>query len=348
MLIGLLLPPEEAQARSLRQGAELGVAHANEAGRPPARLVVRGRLGQWGADGEEAARMALDDGVAGLIAPPGGAPSHLTLQIAGRTAIPVVSLCADSSVVGAGIPWMAQLAPGTVAEARAVFAGLARGQPGRRLRWGACVPDGRAGREAERDLQAAADAAGCSLASPVRVVPRLTNLAATAQQILAGKPEAVLLWLEPVPAGQVAQALRAGGFAGTLAGPGRLASGDFATSAGDAAEGVIIPAICRDPASERVFARFVAGYRARFGGAPDATAALAYDAARLLIARLRQPGSSRPPQLFSPAEPLPGASGPLQFDQSGHRLVQLELLVARGGRFEPLASINRQSQNSPQ
>jgi len=348
LLIGLLLPPEEAQGNSLRQGAELGVAHANETGSPPARLVVRGRLGQWGADGEEAARMALDDGVGGLIAPPGGVPSHLTLQVAGRTAIPVVSLCADSSVVGAGVPWMAQLAPGNVAEARAIFAGVARGQPGRRPRWGACVPGERAGREAARDLLAAAEGAGCSLASLVRADPRLTNFAATAQQILAGKPEAVLLWLDPVPAGRLAQALRASGFTGTLAGPGRLASGDFAASGGNAAEGVIIPAICRDLASERVFARFAAGYRARFGGAPDATAALAYDAARLLIERLRRPRSSPPQQVFSLAEPLAGASGPLQFDKSGRRLVELELLVARAGRFEPLASNDRQAPNLPQ
>jgi ABC-type branched-subunit amino acid transport system substrate-binding protein len=172
-------------------------------------------------------------------------------------------------------------------------------------------------------------------------------LAATVQQILAGKPDAVLLWLDAVPAGRVAAALRAAGFRSTLAGPGRLASADFTTAAGNAAQGIIIPAICRDPASERVFARFAAGYRTRFGCAPDPTAALAYDAARLLIQRLRQPGSGPPQQVFSLAEPLAGASGPLRFDKSGHRLVQLSLLAARGGRFEPLARDNLQSQSSP-
>ena len=146
--IGLLLPPEEAEAVSLRQGAQLAVDRANKTQGFTRELLIRGRIGQWGADGEEAGKLVIDESVQGLIAPPGGAPSHLALQVSGRTATPVVSLCSDSSVTKAGIPWMARIVPETGDEARAIFNTF---KVDRKFRWCALVPPERAGREAAKD-----------------------------------------------------------------------------------------------------------------------------------------------------------------------------------------------------
>src|SRR5678816_3788282 len=57
VIIGLLLPPEEAEAGSLRDGVQLAVEHAIQTSTNQISLVVRGRIGQWGADAMEAARM---------------------------------------------------------------------------------------------------------------------------------------------------------------------------------------------------------------------------------------------------------------------------------------------------
>src|SRR6185369_2546556 len=94
--IGLLLPPEEPQGSSVREGALFAKEQASKSVMEPVEVLIRGRVGQWGDDAAEAARMVIDDGAAGLIAPPDGAASHLVLQVSGRTAVPVVSLCADS------------------------------------------------------------------------------------------------------------------------------------------------------------------------------------------------------------------------------------------------------------
>ena len=115
--IGVLLPPEEPQALSVREGILLAEAQVNKTGGTNARVIIRGRTGQWGADGVEAARMVTDDGVDGLIAPPDGAASHLTLQVSGRTAVPVMCLCPDSSVGRTGVPWMLRVVPRTEDEA---------------------------------------------------------------------------------------------------------------------------------------------------------------------------------------------------------------------------------------
>jgi len=336
LLIGLLLPPEEVDAASLRQGVQLGVDHANEAPGPRVGLVVRGRVGQWGADGEEAARMALDDGARGLIAPPGGASSHLALQVAGRTAVPVISLCPDASVVGAGIPWMVRVVPATGEEARTLFSGLTARTEGCVTRWGACVPDERAGREVAGDLRKAAQASQAQLDKIIEVSPKLTNVASLVKSLLQAQPGAILLWLDPAPAGRLAKALREAGFAGTLAGPGRLRSAAFVASAGSAAEGVVVPGVVMDKASQAAQGRFAAAYRQRFGADPDLTATMAYDAATLLVELLRKAGDQPPHRVF-PLTPGPvGASGNLQFDQNGNRLAALNLLMCRQGRFTPL------------
>ena len=240
IVIGLLLPPEETEATSLRDGALLGVSDANETTGVLARLIIRGRVGQWGADAVEAARMVTDDGARGLIAPADGSASHLALQVSGRTATPVVSLCADSSVSRAGVPWMVRVVPRTVDEARALFAGIQVHSTNGATRWAAVVPDGRPGRELARDLKEAAAASGCLLETPFEAKSPLTNAAAIAGQILKGHASVVALWLDPATAGILVKSLRAAGFAGRLAGPGRLRSAGFAAAAGEAVEGFVV------------------------------------------------------------------------------------------------------------
>lgn len=337
ILIGLLLPPEEAAAASLRQGVTLAVEHANKSLGSRAGVVIRGRVGQWGADGEEAARMVLDDEVRGLIAPPGGVPSHLTLQVAGRTAVPVVSMCPDSSVTGAGIPWMVRIAPQTSDEALAIFSGTAAQAAGGAFRWGVFVPERRAGREAVRDLGKAAAIARYKFTKCVEVPNKSADFLELSQQMLQTKPDAILLWLDPVPAGGLAKAVRAAGFAGLLAGPGWLRSGAFVTAAGSAAENFIVPGIVIDEASNELSRSFAAAFHRQFGSEPDPTAAMAYDAAGLLIGILRKSGEESLHRAMPLSGSAPGASGSLRFDREGNRLVTLSLLACREGRFTPLA-----------
>ena len=338
LLIGLLLPPEETEAASLRRGVQLGVDRANQAPGTKVSLLVRGRVGQWGADGEEAGRMVLDDGARGLIAPPGGAPSHLALQVAGRTATPVISLCPDSSVVGAGIPWMVRIVPSTRDEARLLFSTFRTNRAGRAFRWCALVPTERAGREATSDLRNAAEAAGCLLDRPVEVSPKLKDFSEIGKQVLATQPDGVLLWLEAPLAGGLAKSLRTAGFKGQFAGPSRLQSAGFAANAGSAAEGFVLPSPVLDAASQSIAARFAAVFRQRFAKEPDTTTRMAYDAAVLLTDLLRKSSDHPSRRAFPITSEQPGASGRLKFDRNGNRVVPLELLQFRDGRFTPLAA----------
>ena len=329
LVIGLLVPPEEPAAASLRDGATLGVELANQSSGPRVRLVIRGRTGQWGADGVEAARMVTDDGALGLIAPPDGAATHLVLQVSGRTAVPVISLCADSSVSQTGVPWMVRIVPRTVEEAKTLFTGIHASH------WVAMIPDGRAGREAARDLNEAATSSSCTIEKTIEVNPSFTNTTRLGKQILANHPGAILLWLDPALAGKLAKALRAAGFAGTLAGPGRLRSADFAKTAGDAMDGLILPAPILEKDAATAFQHFTDAFHTRFGHEPDATAAAACDATTLLIHILRQTGDRPAHEAFPLNFSFTGVTGILSFDSQGNRKVNLELLKAHGGQFIP-------------
>jgi ABC-type branched-subunit amino acid transport system substrate-binding protein len=303
--IGLLLPPEQSEAISLRQGAMLGLDHANQAAGTPARLSFRGRPGQWGTEGDEAAALALDEEVMAIITPSSGTASHQILQVSGRTRVPVVSLCPDNSVTRTGIPWAVRIVPRAEEEALAIFLGTTNG-PGKPLRWTAFVPPDRAGREATHDLQAAARTAGCRLDSPVQAPARPNDQTPELGSLLKAQPPAILLWLDPAPAGQLAQWLRKAGFKGLLAGPGRLRSATFLATAGQAAEGVIIPTIL--PAQAPDLARqFTQDYQRRFAVEPDFTAMMAYDAVLLLADVLRQPGGQSH-RAFPLQESVAGAS----------------------------------------
>lgn len=325
ILIGFLLPPGEPLSLSLTQGASLGVHQANEQPGLPVNLVVRGAAGQWGTDGVEAARMATDDEANALIASPSGAATHLALQVAGRTGVPVISLCADSSVTRTGVRWTARVAPSTLQEAGALFSHFRDPSLKKPVRdWVALVPTGRPAREVRKDLGQAAEISGISAPRTLEVDGTSATLRLISKQVFLSKVEGVLLWLSPSLAGSTAKGLREAGFSGALAGPGWLRSPDFLTAAGPAGEQCVtaVPALSHD--DELRFGRFAQDYRTRFGGMPDMLAALSYDAAYLLVHLLREAGDRPAHQVFPITSDLPGVTGVLTFDSEGNRKVRLQ------------------------
>jgi branched-chain amino acid transport system substrate-binding protein len=162
-----------------------------------------------------------------------------------------------------------------------------------------------------------------------------TNAARLGKQILKNHPDAILLWLDPATAGTLAKALRAAGFTGPLAGPGRLRSADFAKTAGDAMEGMMVAGPILEKDATTAFQLFAGAFRVRFGHEPDATAEATYDATTLLIHILRQPGGHPAHEAFPIGFSLAGATGILSFDSEGNRKVNLQLFKAQGGQFVP-------------
>ena len=203
-----------------------------------------------------------------IIAPSDGGASHLILQVSGRTRVPVASLCSDSSVTDAGVPWAIRVVPRTDQEAEALFAAARR--PDRSpLHWWAVVPAGRPGRAVRRDLETAAHVTATPLDRIVEGGEPKTDLASLVHSIVAAAPDGVLLWLPPSRAGTVAAALRAAGYGGRLAGPSPLDSPEFVAAAGAAATGVLVTDFRADAdlrvRAEKFERRYQRKYDARAG-----------------------------------------------------------------------------------
>jgi len=333
--LGLVAPPSEPDATSLLHGVQLAVADANESGDAPVGLEVRSGDGQWGSVGNDAVVLACDRHVDAIIAPSDGAATHLILQVSGRTRVPVVSVCADSSVTDAGIPWAVRVVPPTDQEAGALFAAAQRPEHPP-FHWWAVVPAGIPGRAVRRDLEAAARLTSSRLDRIEDGNGPRADPASLVHLIIAAAPDGVMLWLPPAQAGAFAAALRVAGYGGRLAGPSPLDSSTFMDAAGAAANGVWVVKYRTGAESIARAEQFGIHFRRKFGVQPDASAAAAYDAARVLIETLRRVGEGTGCRGFSFALPTAGVTGILHFDDFGNRLGALEVLSCQKGRFVPI------------
>jgi ABC-type branched-subunit amino acid transport system substrate-binding protein len=300
----------------LCQGASLAISNLNAASTNRTRLIIRGRPGQWGTDGDEAAVLALDDQVDAIITSSDGALTHQALQVAGRTQVPIVTLCGDASVTLTGVPWAVRLVPSTVDEACCIF----RSTSGRAAKtWAAFIPGERAGRETARDLHRAAVACGIDIHDFFIVAETATDLNPLVKELLTTSSDGILLWINGGQAGEMARLLRDARYTGLLAGPARLRSAGFTNAAGPSADRVLVP--WPSLAAEAAVAQkdFRIAYARQYDTEPDFLAAMAYDAVHLLATRRSDAGarSSLATNIAS------GLFGPVQFDPSGNRVIPL-------------------------
>jgi ABC-type branched-subunit amino acid transport system substrate-binding protein len=335
IVLGLVAPPSESDAASLLRGAQLAVAEANETGQPTVGLEVQGENGQWGTAGNEAVNLVFERHVDAIIAPSDGPTNHLILQVSGRTQVPVASLCSDSSVTNAGVPWVVRVVPRTDQEAEALFS--AERRPGRSpIHWWAMIPIGRSGRSILRDLETAAHKSAAHLDQVLEAGESRAALAPQVHSIVSSAPGGVLVWLPPSQAGTVVAALRASGYGGLLAGASPIDSPEFAAAAGAAASGVWAAGFRADLDSLARAERFRRQFQRQYGVFPDSSAAAAFDASRVLIETLRGAQKGAGDRQFPITLPIYGVTGILRFDKSGNRTGELQVLTFQEGRFIPL------------
>jgi len=108
-------------------------------------------------------------------------------------------------------------------------------------------------------------------------------------------------------------------------------------AAGEAAEGVIFPAIVFNPESDDpTVARFVKAFRTRYGFDPDLWAAHGYDAVLIAAEAMRSAGGAVPEkiaQALLDIREFPGASGTLGFDADGDVVQYPRAYIVREGHF---------------
>ena len=148
---------------------------------------------------------------------------------------------------------------------------------------------------------------------------------------------AIFIAGEPRQAAAMIRAARDSGIAVPVLGGDALGTSSFGSLGGRAVEGAVIAAAFH-PADEREeVQRFSVAFRQRYGALPDASAALGYDAVRLLVHGITQAGSIDPDAVAEALRATAGwrgVTGPIAFTDDGD-LVERAIgkVVVRDGQL---------------
>jgi branched-chain amino acid transport system substrate-binding protein len=173
------------------------------------------------------------------------------------------------------------------------------------------------------------------------VPPRTREIAQQINALTAAQPAVVLIIADPEDSAHLVLAVReAFNKCGTSAatadetgghnysqpklkcviyGTHTMAHSRFLKLAGKAAEGIRFPLLYAPESTDPMNSRFVASFVATYQHAPDYTAALVYDATRLLLAAIDSAGPSRTRlrERLRELTPWSGIAGPIFFDGTG-------------------------------
>ena len=151
--------------------------------------------------------------------------------------------------------------------------------------------------------------------------------------------DAILLAGETPHATMFLQQARAHGITAPVLGGDALGVPDL-LQAGAAAEGTVIVAAFHPDAPRPEARRFTDAFRRRYGTAPDAGAALGYDAVRVLADAMTRAGSTVPDRVAGALHATrgwAGVTGPFTYDDSGNLQGKpIITITVRDGRFEYL------------
>jgi branched-chain amino acid transport system substrate-binding protein len=152
--------------------------------------------------------------------------------------------------------------------------------------------------------------------------------------------DVIFLAGEVPSAAQFVANARAAGLTVPILGGDAMSSPALMAVAGRAAEGVIVTTHFHPDEPRPEVLRFSRAFTRRFGGKPDAGAALGYDVVRVLARAMgaaERLGADEVARALRDLPPWPGVTGMLKFDQQGATIGKRPVMtVVRDGRFQYL------------
>lgn len=163
------------------------------------------------------------------------------------------------------------------------------------------------------------------------------DVSAQIKTINAEKPDVIFAPGFYTTAGMVAREVKRQGSKAILIGSDGWDSPSLLEGAGDAFDGVYFANHFWVGSDDSRVRKFVTDYTSRFGVAPDAGAATAYDAARLLFEAIKHAQSTDGPAIrdaLAKTANFPGVTGPITLDANRNAVVPVYMLrIEPGGKF---------------
>jgi branched-chain amino acid transport system substrate-binding protein len=330
-------------AKDMWWAANLALREANDRGGLsglPFHLVARWAVDPWGTGVSQLTRMVYDEQPLALIGSVDSASTHLAEQVVAKANLPLVSpISTDKSVSLAGVSWMFSCAPADDAIARVLVAEVLATLPDitHKLTLVACTDhESRlSAREVLRELSSRHRQPDFRFDVPARAPGIAQQMAA----LVASRPAAVIIIAGVEDAARLVAAIRESLPAALIYGNQSMSRTAFLDLAGRSAEGVRFPLLFVADPADTGSARFVGQFTAEHGHAPDYTAALTYDASRLLIEAIRRAGPNRARirESLKALSPCRGIAGSICFDGTGQNTrTNIVMGTIRSGALAPL------------
>ena len=306
--------------------ASLAVREANEQGGchgMPFRLVPRWAIDPWGTGVSQLARMVYDEQPLALLGSVDSASTHLAEQVVAKANLPLVSpICTDKSVTLAGVSWMFSCAPTDDAIARVlvaeVLASLQRGSSKLALLAGTDHESRMIAREVTREFTRQGHPPDFRFEVAAGALDLTRQMAALRES----RPDTVVVLAGAEDAARLVVAVRDQLPSAMLFGGPSFGRTRFRELAGPAAEGARFPLLFLPEPADATTERFVNRFLSEHQCPPDYTAALTYDATRLLIEAIGRAGPNRARlrEALALGSPASGMAGRIRFDGTGQNI----------------------------
>ncbi len=329
---------DEALGRMMLNGATLAIDEANAAGGyggKPFKLMLHNDSAIWGASSNEIVKMSYDEKDWAMLGSISADTTHIALRVSLRSELPIVNTAAtDPTIPETIIPWLLT----AIQDDRVQGYTLARRIYTERgfQRVALLRVNERYGRFGVVKFKDASRRLGHPVVLEQKYMPGDTDFRHQLGVIQESNVDAIVLWADQVPAGNILKQMREMGMKQAVFGAFRVYGEEMLRIAGPAAEGLefVFP---YDPArDDPVWTGFQVRFQKRFEKPPDAFASLGYDGMRILLDAVCRAGLNRArirDALYG-VERFHGVTGEMVFDPNAKNVAPLFLGVVHGGRAE--------------
>ncbi len=318
--------------------------------RLPFRLIPRWSVNPWGTGVSQLARMVYDEQPLALLGSMDSATTHLAEQVVAKAQLPLVSpIATDKSVTFAGVSWMFSCAPGDDAVARVLVEAVQAELKSPADKTVLLATTDHESRMTAREVMSQLSRCGRRPDFRFDVPPDAADIAQQLQAAADARPAVVLIIAGVEDSARLTRAVREKVGTATIFGGQSMGRRRFTELAGAAAEGVRFPLLFVPNPADANCTRFIERFKSEHQRAPDYTAALTYDAMRLLLEAIRRAGPNRARirEALAQLSPWPGIAGTIHFDGTGQNTrTDLCLGTIRNGAVLPMTAPSNRS-NTP-
>jgi ABC-type branched-subunit amino acid transport system substrate-binding protein len=314
----------------------MAIDEANAAGGyggKPFKLMVHNDAALWGASSNEIVKMIYDENVWGMLGSIDPNTTHIALRVSLKSEMPIVSTAAtDPTLPETTIPWLLTALQDDRVQgytlARRIFSELGLSRVAL-LRVN--EPYGRFGNGKFKD---ATRRLGHPLVLEQKYMPGDTDFHHQLSVIQDSNVDAIVLWTDQIPAGNILKQMREMGMKQRVFGAYRVYGEEMLRIAGPAAEGLefVFP---YDPTrDDPLWIDFNTRFTKRFEKPPDTFASLGYDGMRIMLDSICRAGLNRARirDAFYGLERYRGVTGEMIFDPNAKNIAPLFLGTIHNGK----------------